>query len=153
MTTHDRIEVRRADVRDLDGLLPLVAAYRRFYGRPPDATAERAFVRGHLEHGTSVVLVAVVPGGEIAGFAQIFPASSTVYLAPALILEDLFVRADARRRGYARALLAAACEHARCVGAAGMFLETAMDNTAAQHVYEDAGWTREGRFVKYNATL
>jgi predicted GNAT family acetyltransferase len=34
-----------------------------------------------------------------------------------------------------------------------MFLETAMDNVTAQRVYARAGWSREGRFYKYNAPL
>jgi ribosomal protein S18 acetylase RimI-like enzyme len=46
-----------------------------------------------------------------------------------------------------------AAAHAREIGATGMFLETAMDNQPAQRVYERAGWTREGRFFKYNAPL
>jgi ribosomal protein S18 acetylase RimI-like enzyme len=53
----------------------------------------------------------------------------------------------------AGALLAKAVEHARNDGASGMFLETAYENVTAQRVYEKAGWTREGRFYKYNAPL
>lgn len=34
-----------------------------------------------------------------------------------------------------------------------MFLETAENNAAAQRAYEQAGWTREARFRKYNAPL
>ena len=78
---------------------------------------------------------------------------STVRLGPALILEDLFVAPSARGSGAADALMDAAIRYARELGAAGMFLETAVDNRRAQALYERHGWTREERFYKYNAPL
>ena len=144
--------IRRATVADLDALLPLVQAYRVFYKQQPDAARERTFFSSHLRNGTSVVYVAEV-GGLIVGFVQLFPAYSTVYLAGVWILEDLFVDPEHRGTGLAAALLERGLVHAREDGACGMFLETAYDNTAAQRVYERAGWTREGRFYKYNAPL
>jgi GNAT superfamily N-acetyltransferase len=58
-----------------------------------------------------------------------------------------------RMPGVAAALLERAIDHARAIGAVAMFLETAMNNVAAQSVYERAGWTREAHFCKYNAPL
>ena len=142
--------VRRATANDLEQLLPLVRGYREFYEQAHDAARERKFIQAHLRDGTSVVFLAE-EGDAAIGFVQIFPSHSTVRLAPSLILEDLFVFPAARGRGAASALLAAACDYARSMGAAGMFLETAMDNLTAQRVYEHNGWTREGRFLKYNA--
>jgi ribosomal protein S18 acetylase RimI-like enzyme len=144
--------VRRATGADLDAILPLVRGYREFYLQAHDAERERAFMERNLREGRSVVYVAQ-DGGRLAGFVQLFPAWSTVYLGPSLILEDLFVEPGARGGGVASALLARALEHAQQAGATGMFLETAVDNVAAQRVYERGGWTREGRFLKFNAPL
>jgi ribosomal protein S18 acetylase RimI-like enzyme len=154
MRNHTAMEacVRRASVADLEGLLPLVAAYREFYKQAADEPRERELMTDHLARGTSVVFVACL-GEKIAGFVQMFQTLSTVMLGPQLILEDLFVDPAARRAGIASALLERAAAHAREIGATGMFLETAMDNQPAQRVYERAGWTREGRFFKYNAPL
>ncbi|HZT14171.1 MAG TPA: GNAT family N-acetyltransferase [Candidatus Baltobacteraceae bacterium] len=144
--------IERATAEDLDALLPLVRAYRVFYKQQPDEAREREFVARHLRDGTSVMYVAR-SGGSAAGFMQLFKTYSTVHLAPAWILEDLFVDPNARRAGIAAALLERALAHARESGACGMFLETAYDNVTAQRVYERAGWTREGRFYKYNAPV
>jgi ribosomal protein S18 acetylase RimI-like enzyme len=76
-----------------------------------------------------------------------------VHLCGSWILEDLFVDPAYRKSGVATALLERALQHVRDDGAGSMFLETANDNYAAQAVYEKAGWTREGRFLKYNAPL
>lgn len=91
--------------------------------------------------------------GRAAAFMQLFKTHSTVHLCGWWILEDLFVDPAYRHAGIASSLLARALEHVREDGAGGMFLETAHDNLAAQAVYEKAGWTREGRFLKYNAPL
>lgn len=144
--------IRRATITDLDALLPLLQTYRVFYKRQPDTERERAFLEAHLRDGTSVIYIAEVDGAA-AGFMQLFKMYSTVRLANSWILEDLFVAPEYRSRGIASELLTRALEHARENGACGMFLETAQDNVTAQRVYERAGWTREGHFLKYNAPL
>jgi ribosomal protein S18 acetylase RimI-like enzyme len=144
--------IRLATIADLDAVLPLVQAYRVFYKRQPDAQRERALIEAHLRNGTSVIYIAEAEGHAI-GFMQLFKTYSTVRLANSWILEDLFVTPECRGRGVASELLARALEHAQSDGACGMFLETALDNVTAQRVYERAGWTREGHFLKYNAPL
>lgn len=146
------VEIRRADSGDIEAILPLVAAYRVFYRQLPDDARERAYVMEMLATSKSVVLLAS-RDDRVLGFAQLFTTFNTVHLAPSLILEDLFVAPEARGNGVATRLLNAAVDYARSVGASGMFLETAMDNASAQRVYERALWTREARFLKYNAPL
>jgi ribosomal protein S18 acetylase RimI-like enzyme len=147
------LRIARATIADLEALLPLVTAYRVFYKQIPDAR-EREFVERNLRENRSTIFLARDGDTGVAlGFTQLFQTYSTVWLGPALILEDLFVNPDVRRGGVATSLLEAAVAYAREIGAVGMFLETAMDNATAQAVYERAGWTREGRFYKYNAPL
>jgi GNAT superfamily N-acetyltransferase len=61
----------------------------------------------------------------------------------------LFVTHEARRRGVGRALLQTAAEFARAEGAAWLKLSTALDNSAAQALYEMAGWQRDKAFCVY----
>lgn len=149
-----RLEIARATIDDLEALLPLVTGYRVFYKQEPELQREREFLERNLREDRSTILLARdAETGSAVGFTQIFQTYSTVWLGPSLILEDLFVAPEARGSGAATMLLARAEAHAREIGAVGMFLETAMDNVVAQGVYERAGWTREGRFYKYNARL
>jgi GNAT superfamily N-acetyltransferase len=142
--------IERATAGDLEALLPLVTAYREFYEQRADTVRERALIAQHLNTGTSTIFIAR-SDGKAVGFAQLFQLFSTVWLGPSLILEDLFVDPIARGAGIATKLLERALTYSRETAAVGMFLETAMDNRTAQRVYERAGWTREGRFYKYNA--
>ena len=61
------------------------------------------------------------------------------------------VASTARRKGVARALLAAALPPARELGAAEVFLEVAVDNAPAIALYEGLGFRRAGlRKAYYN---
>jgi ribosomal protein S18 acetylase RimI-like enzyme len=146
------VAVERALPADLESLLPLVGAYREFYEQRSDPARERAQIQRHLETGASTIFLARADRA-VVGFAQLFVTWSTVWLGPQLLLEDLYVDPAARGTGIASKLLERSIEYAHEITAVGMFLETAMDNAAAQRVYERAGWTREGRFYKYNAPV
>ncbi|HEY9181069.1 MAG TPA: GNAT family N-acetyltransferase, partial [Candidatus Baltobacteraceae bacterium] len=148
----EAITTRRATQDDTAALLPLVQAYRVFYEQQTDAQREREYIERHLRERTSVIYIAE-SGTRAARFTQLFKTYSTVHLGGSWILEDLFVHPDYRHRGAGSALLAHALRHAREDAACGMFLKTAHDNGAAQALYEKAGWTREGHFIKYNAPL
>jgi ribosomal protein S18 acetylase RimI-like enzyme len=144
------IDIRRATPADVEALLPLVRAYRVFYEQTPDPEREHLMIAEHLAAGRSIIFIASTDS-EPVGFVQLFTTYSTVLLGPSVILEDLYVDPNIRRSGVATQLLECGIGYAREIGATGMFLETAMDNVAAQAVYERAGWTREDRFYKYNA--
>jgi ribosomal protein S18 acetylase RimI-like enzyme len=53
----------------------------------------------------------------------------------------------------AAALLTAAADHARALGAASQSLSTARDNASAQALYASLGWQRDQQFYDYNLTL
>ena len=145
------VAITRAVPADLDALSVLFDAYRRFYGRPADVPGARQWLRERLRFGESVVLVAR-HGGTMAGFVQLYPMFSSVRLARTWILNDLYVDTAARRQGVARALLDAAATFAREDGAAGISLETTVDNAAARALYRSAGW-REDATQWYSRTL
>ena len=131
--------IRRAAETDLDAIAPLFDAYRRFYHQPSDLPRACDWLRERMQRGESVVLVAERDGTAI-GFTQLYPMFSSVRTARLWILNDLFVAADARRLGVARALLDAAAQACKEDGAAGLMLETGRDNAAARALYRAAGW-------------
>lgn len=146
------ITLRQAALSDLDELVPLFDAYRQFYGRASDVDAVRAFLLARFNHGESVLFLAREDHVAI-GFAQLYPSFSSVSLARTFILNDLFVAAQARRKGAGSKLLAAAVEFAITVGAVRISLSTATTNDAAQALYQAAGWARDEQFLVYQFTL
>lgn len=148
----ESVRIHRAILADLDDLLPMFSAYRAFYEQEPDAAGEHRYLHERLNNRDSIIFIAK-DGAQSLGFAQLFQTCSTVHLAPSFILEDLFVKPGARHHGIGHALLERAKQQAIQSDASGMFLETAHTNRAARRVYEDAGWTLESHFRKYNCPL
>ena len=147
-----RVEVRPATLADLDSLLPLFDAYRQFCRHPSDPERATAFLRERLEHHQSAILLAF-DGDAPVGFTQLYPSFSSGALARIYILGDLFVAAEARRRGTGSALVTAAARFARDSGAVRLVLATAVANTAAHSVYEKLGWKRDTEFHTYKLKL
>jgi ribosomal protein S18 acetylase RimI-like enzyme len=146
------VQIHQATTLDLDQLAPLFDAYRQFYGQPADLHRAHSFLAERFARNESVVLIAT-DGSHAIGFTQLYPLFSSVRTVPTYLLNDLFVAAQARRRGVAVALLHAAAEHGRAQGIASLSLSTAHDNLPAQRLYESLGWKRDEHFREYSLSL
>jgi GNAT superfamily N-acetyltransferase len=144
-------EVRsvRAELDDLDALVPLFDGYRQFYGQTPDPPGARTFLAERLKRGESVIFLAVVDGAMV-GFTQLYPSFSSVSMNRLWVLNDLFVTPDARKSGAGRALLERAERWAAETGAKGLTLSTQITNLSAQRLYEACGWTKDDEFIHYH---
>lgn len=144
--------IRQATLDDLDQLIPLFDAYRRFYGQQSDDIVARQFLNDRLTRNESIVLIAENDSGAAVGFVQLYPTFSSILAAPMYVLSDLFVIPEARRRGVGTQLLASAAEAARTAGAVRLELATAITNISAQRLYEALGW-RKDDFYLYGISL
>ncbi len=144
--------IRRADLEDLEALVPLFDAYRGFYGRPSDPEGARAFLKARLRQRESVVFVATSgvdwEDGAV-GFVQLYPSYSSVRMRPIWILNDLYVDMTHRREGVGRMLMDRARRHAEETGAALVVLETGRENEAAAALYREMGYRLETEFDRY----
>lgn len=144
------IQIREAANADLGVVARLFNAYREFYQREPDLPRATRFISARLEHRDSVILLAEHSDTGVIGFCQLYPSFCSLEAAPIFVLYDLFVSANQRRSGTARALLQAAEAHAAAIGHVRMDLSTARSNHAAQALYESLGWIRDDVFFVYN---
>lgn len=146
------MNVRQASIEDLSQLTGLFDGYRQFYGQTSDIDAARRFLSDRFEHQQSIIFIASDNGVGL-GFTQLYPSFSSALMRRTLILNDLFVIPKARKRGVAKALLSAATDYARQIGALRLSLSTANDNLSAQTLYEADGWVKEAAFISYNKGL
>lgn len=142
------MRIEKATLEHLDEIAKLFDAYRRFYGQPSDLPAGRRFLEERLRVGDAQIICVVSDLG-VAGFAQLYPTLDSIAMARSWILHDLFVAPDHRHRGVARMLLHAARDLAIRTGASLLTLSTAVDNTAAQALYESEGWERDDGYYHY----
>ncbi|WP_354535560.1 GNAT family N-acetyltransferase [Ralstonia sp. 1138] len=140
------MQVRAANLADLNQLSDLFNRYRGFYQQPDDLALARAFLSERLQCHDSIIFVADADS-RLLGFAQLYPTFSSISAKRAWILNDLFVAANSRQRGVAGALLAEVINHARESGAAWVNLETASDNVVAQELYRKFGFQPEQNYL------
>jgi GNAT superfamily N-acetyltransferase len=139
------IEITRVGEDDLADLLPLMRGYSDFYEvEPPDEALlalSRALIADPEHEG--VQFIAREADGTALGFATVYWLWSTSRAARIGVMNDLFTAAEARRRGVGETLIKACLECVRARGAVVLQWQTALDNHAAQALYERVGGVRE----------
>ena len=143
------MQIYQATFVDIEDLTLLFDAYRQFYGQAPAPMAAAAFIAERLAKSESVIFLARGETGEAIGFAQLYPAFSSVAMKRMWYLNDLFVAASARQQGVARALLKQVAIFARETDALTVKLATAISNLPAKALYESEGYQKVVAFDHY----
>lgn len=128
---------------EFEELLPLIAAYQRFYG-VDDISEERnrSFFRRFLSPSEDGLLLGARRDGRLLGYACLYWHFSSLEAVESVLLNDLFVSEEARGEGIGRALIEATAEVARERGAPFVEWATAPDNETAQRLYDSTGAER-----------
>lgn len=137
------LEIGPVSAAEYERLLPLIAAYQRFY-EVAEVRAERnrAFFRRFLAPSEDGLLLGARGAGRLLGYACLYWHFSSTRACETVLLNDLFVVPEARGGGVGRALIEASREVARERGAASLQWQTAPDNHAAQRLYDATGAER-----------
>src|SRR5262245_36155677 len=85
------MSVHAVTFSDLDDLSSLFAGYLEFYQVPRPLAEIRAFLEQRLDRGDSTLFIARDYAGTPLGFTQLYPFLSSLALAPAWLLSDLYV--------------------------------------------------------------
>jgi GNAT superfamily N-acetyltransferase len=151
---HSGMDVEPARSEDVEALVPLMHDYCVFYEVEPRdeglANMARALIAAPEDEG--ILLVARDEEGSPVAFAAVGWKWSSLRAARVAVLEDLFVSPAARRGGIGRALIDGCAERARAHGAPCLQWTTAVDNRAAQSVYDAAG-ARGELWMEYELEL
>jgi ribosomal protein S18 acetylase RimI-like enzyme len=143
------VNIKKANVNDVDAIAELFDLYRNFYDQESDLEGAKSFLRERLNNGESTLFLASVDN-ESVGFAQLYPSFSSVSLKRTWILNDLYVRKEHRGKRIGEALLQHVLTFAKETGTKGVLLETDEENVVAQRLYEKMGFAQEThRFYFY----
>ncbi|ENZ7341114.1 N-acetyltransferase family protein [Klebsiella aerogenes] len=146
------MNIYQAQPQDVDTILPLYLAYRRFYQVEENLGQAREFILKRLQLNQSVIFFAEMDGKAV-GFTQLYPLFCSLEMKRIWLLYDLYVDASARQHGVAQQLIARAEQLAKESDSAFIMLSTATDNTKAQALYERSGFVRDTDFYVYNKML
>jgi GNAT superfamily N-acetyltransferase len=128
----------------MDELLPLIAAYQRFYEvEDVDDERNRDFFSRFLAPSDDGMLIGARREGELLGYACLYWTFTSLVPAEMVLMNDLYVIPEARGKGAGRALIEASAAVARERGASHLQWVTAPDNETAQRLYDSTGAARE----------
>jgi GNAT superfamily N-acetyltransferase len=148
----DKVRIRPLEAADEAAWRRLWAGYLTFYRKALDPEITAATWRRLLDAGTpDMIGRAAVVDGAVVGFLHAVIHPNTWSIAPVCYLEDLYVDADARGRGFGRALIAALAEEGRHAGWLRIYWRTASDNATAQALYDKLA--RRSAWITYELDL
>lgn len=140
--------IQRATINDLNTLSELFDSYRLFYKQESNLEGAKSFLKERLVNDESVVFIAYDETNPV-GFVQLYPTFSSVSMKRSWVLNDLYVNASTRKKGFGEKLIKKAIEFAEETGAKGLSLETGHDNVTAQSLYEKIGFKKESNYFYY----
>jgi GNAT superfamily N-acetyltransferase len=150
------IAVWRAEPHEAEAVARLIVEFRDHLGLDwPSANAFLAGVERLIEdRDTAFLLAAPDEDSPPAGVAQVRFRYGLWWAADDCLLEDLFVRDDARGHGVGRALVDAVVELASERGCRRIELDTNEANEGAVALYESCGFSAvDKRFGKRNVFM
>ena len=141
------LEIAPISTEEFEELLPLIAAYQRFYEvEEIDEERNRTFFRRFLAPSEDGLLLGARHEGRLAGYACLYWHYSSLEAVESVLMNDLYVVEEARGKGVGRALIEATAEVARERGVPFVEWSTAPDNQTAQRLYDSTGAERSEWF-------
>lgn len=131
--------VREAEPRDAAALTALVVSLNAQQGDPTDRITEARVLADLIAGGAGGRCVVAEREGALIGYATGFPSYQSGFAARGMYVGDLFVAGHARRRGVARALLAALGRAVLDAGGDHLWLTAKPWNAAAHALYRRLG--------------
>ena len=147
------MKIIRANKRHINQVATLFDAYRKFYQQAPNLQKATDFIHERITRSESVVFLALTSEGKPIGFTQLYPSFTSVGMKRLWILNHLFIHPDFRKQGVGEALMNKAKDWATAKAAKRLFLQTAVDNTQAQQLYERLGYIQDTHSYYYELEL
>jgi GNAT superfamily N-acetyltransferase len=141
------VEIAPITAEEFEELLPLIAAYQRFYevGEISDER-NRSFFRRFLAPSEDGLLIGARSDSRLIGYACLYWHYSSTQACESVLMNDLYVDEVVRGKGVGRALIEASAEVARERGVPFVEWSTAPDNHTAQRLYDSLGAERSEWF-------
>lgn len=147
------ILIKRASLDNIKEILPLLIAYRQFYGHACKNKDEmQIFVTERLKRNEAMIFLAYNKEKAI-GFTQLYTNFTTVGLGKIWILNDLYVEPKYRSKGIGKKLIDTVTRFAKEDGAIRVDLKTKHDNILAKTLYKKYGFKQDDTFIHFQYSL
>jgi GNAT superfamily N-acetyltransferase len=150
--TH-KLRIEAITEEQFEALVPMIAAYQGFYEAEDIRTERnRDFFRRFIAPSDDGMLIGAWRGERLLGYACLYWHFSSTKAVETVLMNDLYVAAEARGEGVGRALIESAAEIGRERGSPILEWSTAPDNATAQRLYDSTGAERS-TWIEYELEL
>jgi len=144
--------IKEATVEDSEKIGEVFDLYRQFYKKDPDKIISIEYIKQRLKNKESTIFF-VEDDNVCIGIVQLYVTFDSLELSKKIILYDLFVRSEYRKKGIGAMLMDASKDFAKNNGITGIELSTAISNGTAQRLYESLGYERDNEFYNYYLSI
>ena len=141
------IEAKESHIEQTGKLFDL---YRQFYSYESNIKASTKYIEERIKNNESIIFIALNSENEAVGFVQLYETFGSLDLGKIIILYDLYVEKDHRRKKIGRQLMLRSHEYAKKINAKRIQLSTATDNFSGQSLYESLGYVKDIDFYTYD---
>lgn len=140
-------EFRRAQLAEVDELLPVVKEFYAYFGFTWDTERKREALRSFLQRPEQGQLWLAVDEGRIVGYAFLPFYFGLEFDGTVALLDEFYVSAECRRLGLGKQLLQTAFAALAQAGIKVMRLELDERHPEAASLYERLGFRPDGRSI------
>ena len=153
--SEERITIRPAAKDDYPRWKPLWDGYNAFYGRAGKTALSQEITRvtwsRFFDANEPVHALVAESSTALVGLVHYLYHRSTIQIAPACYLQDLFTIEEARGQGVGRALIDAVYRQAIAAGSPRVYWHTHETNVVAMRLYDQVA--ENSGFVVYRKVL
>lgn len=144
--------IKRANKNDANIIGEVFNLYRVFYKQDSNVEIAQKYIADRLTNNESVIFFAE-DNDKCIAFTQLYPTFDSVNVRQKIVLYDLFVREEYRRKGFAKLLMNAAKQYASDNNFGSIELSTGKTNTQGQSLYESLGYIRDNEYYTYDLEI
>lgn len=138
-------QLRLANASDVDALVDLMSAFNSSQGYRFDAAAGRRNLADFLATPSSGRIWLVLSEGRALGYLVLAFGFSFEYGGRDAFIDEFFLDASVRGRGWGKRALESVLREARALGVNAVHLEVEAENEPARGLYERSGFGGSGR--------
>ena len=143
-------KIIEAESKNVDQVGKLFDLYRQFYKYDSNLITSTNYIKDRINNKESKIFIAINNNNEAIGFVQLYETFGSLDLGKIIILYDLYVEKDHRRKKIGRQLMLRSHEYAKKINAKRIQLSTATDNFSGQSLYESLGYVKDIDFYTYD---
>ena len=144
------IEANKDNIKQVGELFDL---YRQIYKYESNIIQSTNFIKSRIINNESKIFIAINNNNQAIGFVQLYETFGSLDLGKIIILYDLYVKKEFRKKNIGRKLMISSHKYAKEIKAKRIQLSTAIDNFVGQSLYESLGYVKDKDFYTYDLEI